>query len=152
MPLHIVCAHEESAIEVVRYLLELNPHAVHEKTAKGSSALELVEKGRAPLEVMLSVSAVALMLNHQRPLKRETVVSMVARLESMEWRGGILLFLDLNPSIIHKLNLHHELVLVPHLLSSFGKHCKLNTIYEMVKDMPGTFQEAQAAKEGVSKQ
>lgn len=135
LPLHISCAHEDdgSSIQVVRYLLELHPHSVHERTAKGSTALELVEKGRASLEVMLSVSAVATMLK-ENP-KRATALSLIARLESMEWRSGVHLYLDINPSIIHTLDLHREQKLVPHVLSSVGKHCKLGTMFEIVKDM-----------------
>ena len=143
LPLHIVCTHEESSIDVVRHLLELNPRAVFQKNAKGSSALELVEKGKAPLEVMLSVSAVALMMK-ENP-KHATVLSMVARLESMGWTRGVLLFVDLNPSVAHFLELHQRMNLVPHFLSSVGKHCKLNTMFSIVMDMPGIFQDAQGA-------
>ena len=135
LPLHILCAHEDdgSSIQVVRYLLELHPHSVHERTAKGSTALELVEKGRASLEVMLSVSAVATMLK-ENP-KRATVLSLIARLESMEWRSGVHLFLDINPSIIHTLDMHREEKLVSYVLSSVGRRCKLGTMFEIVKDM-----------------
>ena len=135
LPLHISCAHEDdgSSIQVVRYLLELHPHSVHERTAKGSTALELVEKGRASLEVMLSVSAVATMLK-ENP-SRATAMSLIARLNSMGWRLGILLYLDINPTAIHTLELHREEKLVPHVLSSVGNRCKLGTMFEIVKDM-----------------
>ena len=136
LPIHISCAHEDdgSSLQVVRYLLERYPRSVHELTAKGSTALELVEKGRASLEVMLSVSAVATMLK-ENP-SRATAVSLVARLESMEWSAGVLLYLDINPSVIHHiLNLHREEKLMPHLLSSVGKCCKLGTMFEIVKGM-----------------
>jgi ankyrin repeat protein len=137
LPVHISCAHEDdgdgSSIQVVRYLLELNPHSVHERTAKGSTALELVEKGRASLEVMLSVSAVATMLK-ENP-SRATAMSLISRLERMEWRSGILLYLDINPSIMHTLDLRRDEKLLPYVLSSVGKHCKLGTMFEVVKDM-----------------
>lgn len=137
LPIHISCAHEDedgSSLQVVRYLLERYPRSVHEITAKGSTALELVEKGRASLEVMLPVSAVAIMLK-ENP-SRATAVSLVARLESMEWSAGVLLYLDISPSVIHHiLNIHREEKLMPHLLSSVGKYCKLDTIFEIVKGM-----------------
>jgi len=137
LPIHISCAHEDedgSSLQVVRYLLERYPRSVHEITAKGSTALELVEKGRASLEVMLSVSAVAIMLKENPP--RATAVSLVARLESMEWSAGVLLYLDINPSVIHYiLNLHREEKLMSHLLSSVGKCYKLGTMFEIVKGM-----------------
>ena len=135
LPVHISCGQEDdgSSIQVVRYLLELHPHSVQERTAKGSTALELVEKGRASLEVMLSVSAVATMLK-KKPT-RATALSLIARLESMEWRSGVHLYLDINPSIIHTLDLHCEETLVPHVLASVGKRCKLGTVFEIVKDM-----------------
>jgi len=145
LPLHIVCAHEESSVEVVRYLLELNPKGIFQKSIKGSTALELVEKGKAPLEVMLSVSAVALMMREN--LTRASVLSLVARLESMEWRRGIHLFVDLNPSVVHFLDLHEQANLVPQFLSSVGRHCKLNTVYNVVRGMPGMLQNAQAGEE-----
>jgi hypothetical protein len=136
LPIHISCAHEDdgSPLQVVRYLLERYPRSVHELTAKGSTTLELVEKGRASLDVMLSVLAVATMLKEDP--SRATAVSLVTRLKSMEWSAGVLLYLDINPSVIHHiLNLHREEQLMPHLLSTVGKICKLGTMFEIVKGM-----------------
>ena len=136
LPLHVICAEEDADLDFVKFLLEANPRAVVERTAESVTALEIVEKGRAPLEIIFPLSAVALMIKEVPTCAK--VASLVKRLNAMNWPRGVFIYMDLQTSVTHFLSSGHDIKMMPQILSVVAHKCKADTLFSIVKErLPG---------------
>ena len=136
LPLHVICAQEDADLDFVKFLLEANPRAVVERTAESVTALEIVEKGRAPLEIIFPLSAVALMIKEVPTCAK--VASLVKRLNAMNWPRGVFIYMDLQTSVTHFSSSGHDIKMMPQILSVVAQKCKADTLFSIVKErLPG---------------